>query len=98
MLAIEAILKADIMWGKGRRGAGREKKKRKKTLAPAHRNQAVFCDTHKKRVVSAPPEVTQQNRYPHQAAACAVLCFLTSKESKDASLESMNRRKGFYSQ
>lgn len=48
MLAIEAILKADTMWGEGRRGAGREKKKRKKTLAPAHRNQAVFCDTQKK--------------------------------------------------
>lgn len=49
MLAIEAILKADTMWGEGRRGAGREKKKRKKTLAPAHRNQAVFCDTQKKK-------------------------------------------------
>lgn len=72
----------------------KKKKKRKKTLAPAHRNQAVFCDTQKKkRVVSAPPEVTQQNRYYNQAAVCAVLSFLTSEERKDASLESMNRWK-----
>lgn len=40
---------------------GEKKKKRRKTLASAHRNQAVFCDIQKKkRVVSSPPEVTQQ--------------------------------------
>lgn len=63
MLAIEAILKADTMWGEGRRGAGRAEK-RKKTLAPAHRNQAVFCDTEKKRVVCSPAEVTQWEQIP----------------------------------
>lgn len=61
MLAIEAILKADTMWGEGRRGTGREKKKRKKILAPAHRNQAVFCDTQKKRGWS-PPHQKSRNR------------------------------------
>jgi len=48
------------MWGEGKRGAGREEK-RMKTLAPAHRNQAVFCDTLKKRRWS-PPHKKSCNR------------------------------------
>lgn len=80
MLAIEAILKADTMWGEGRRGAGREET-RKKTLAPAHRNQAVFCDVLKKRGWSPPHQKSRnRSRYPLQAAVCVVLCFLTSEE------------------
>lgn len=82
MLAIEAILKADTMWEEGRRGTEREIK-RKKTLAPAHRNQTVFHDTLKKRGWS-PPHQKSCNRitYPLQAVVCAVLCFLTSEEEK----------------
>lgn len=80
MLAIEAILKADTMWGEGRRGAGGEET-RKKTLAPAHRNQAVFCDVLKKRGWSPPHQKSRnRSRYPLQAAVCVVLCFLTSEE------------------
>lgn len=45
MLAIEAILKADTMWGERKEG----RRKKKENLAPAQRNQAVFCDTLKKK-------------------------------------------------
>lgn len=48
MLAIEAKLKADTMWG-GRRKNGERKKKKDGKLATAHRKQAVLWDTEKNR-------------------------------------------------
>lgn len=91
MLAIEAILKADTMWGKEGGEKGEKKKKERKLWPQLTEIKLCSVTLKKKRVVSSPPEVTQQNRYPHQAAVCAVLCFLTSEERKHASLKSMNR-------
>lgn len=77
----------------GRKEGSRERKKRKERKLWPQLTGIKLCSVtlRKKRVVSSPPAVTQQNRYPQQAAVCAVLCVLTLEERKDASLESVNR-------
>lgn len=84
----------------GKEGGEQGEKKRKERKLWPQLTEIKLCSVtlKKKRVVSSPPEVTQQNRSPHQAAVCALLCFLSLEERRDASLESVSRWRGFYSQ
>lgn len=67
----------------GKEGGEQGEKKRKERKLWPQLTGIKLCSVtlRKKRVVSSPPAVTQQNRYPQQAAVCAVLCpYLTGKK------------------